>query len=266
MAVESTEIALLVCLSCYHGLSLNRLPNWSWSLVPVFHLLFLIGFLGVPPAQCMDLACFADERMAICENWSTSNVGLSVAQVLIMTVCNVGLVSINANFAMIGYSARKEIVYARRGPIRWRSSRKAMRVFSISLAAMGLLFFLNFSPFLTLSQTNWCETASCVIVWIGVLVRIVTVGTATVQVGILACTLNYSQRVLPFMNTRLLLLAMLTCTVHFLLQACAFMPNVLDNEVAQVPLAWLQVLCGTTSYTLLAYLFRHAKDETTPLL
>ena len=262
IALELVNILFFSALSCYHGWSLGKL-GFRWTLLPAFHTLSLIGFLATLPAQCVDLSCFVADS-AICGNWSSVDANTMAAQVAVMSIYNLGFLALNTNFAMIAFFARKEIVYVRHGPSRWRSSRKPIGVFCLTLAALGLLFFLNYSSHLGLTQSGWLKSDAGIVIWIGVLVRIATVGAAIVQVAILTCTLHYSQRVLPFMNTRLLLLALLLAAAHAVLQAVSLLPFAL---AAQVPLAWLGTLCAMSGNSLLAYLFRDGRDDASmPLL
>lgn len=265
IALELVNILFFSALSCYHGWSLGKL-GFRWTLLPAFHTLSLIGFLATLPAQCVDLSCFLADS-PICGNWTNVDADSKAVQVLVMSTYNLGFLALNANFAMIAFFTRKEIVYARHGPSRWPSSRKPIGVFCCILAALGLLFFLNYSSHIGITEVGWLNVTSSIVIWIGVFVRNATVGAAIVQVAVLTCTLHYSQRVLPFMNTRLLLLAILLAAAHSVLQTLSLLSPVLENEEAQVPLAWLGTLCAMSGNSLLAYLFREGRDASSmPLL
>jgi len=247
-AAVATNILLTALITAFHAYRLVAL--WGllrarhWLLL--FHLLMFIGYFSLLPYLIWSLACAFDRyQWQIC----ASN---SPLPILLMTVHNLGYFFLNAVYALLGFHARKEIIYARDGPSRWAAGHNAMTALTTIFIVLGLLFFLQ--PLHPAALT----TGNNIFAWTGV----ATTLASTITVGVLTCTLKFSQRVLPFMSTKLLLLSVFLAFASFLAQAVGAIPEFSIYTLLQVCLVWAEVLTFQLSSFLLAYLFRrHNANE-----
>lgn len=255
-AVGVLSTALLAAFHAYRLIGLWRLLRSRHWLI-LFHLLLFTGYLSFLPYLIWSLACNIDRlKWPIC-NYETSASARSNAPIILLgTFLNLANFCFNAAYALLGFYARKEIVYARDGPSRWHATYKPMMLLTTVCIVSGLLFFLQVDP---AESSTWSRTQ--IISWTGTLVQVVTTLASTITVGVLTALLNFSQRVLPFMSTKLLLLAVFLAFGAFLFGAIANIPELANYDLLQDCLVWAQVLPFHLSNFLIAFLFRHNPNE-----
>lgn len=141
-----------------------------------------------------------------------------------------------------------------------------MKAWTGSLTALGLVFFVRFSPIgQTFVAWNWVLVANV----IGTVLPILTLAASSVTVIHLAYLLKFAQRVLPFMSVKLLLTALLLAILAFVTIAIQNFPPFLtlvaslgdEGDAINVALIWVQLLSLGGSNFLLLYLFHGAPLE-----
>src|SRR3989338_4503256 len=212
-------LTLLLVIYHLHRLFILRreLPKPPWKhWLFQFHFLLFVGYLASLPLLIFAIGC-ASNRSSWSGRFCSDDSGSAAPNALVLalsTLSNLGSFCLNACYAVIGFYARKEIVLARDGPRRWNATYRAPAALAILLALSGFLFFLSVAAG---GKLTW--SAIQIVSWIGKCVPVATTLASTITVGILTSTLKYSQRVLPFMPTKLLLVALLLALVNAVVMA-----------------------------------------------
>lgn len=256
----TTEVVALLPLIVFHAIRLWKLRQdlrrTHW--LPYFHILSLLALLSLLPTVLWFVVClYGNFEMKLCS--ADSDVNVVIFQDVIFGIMNFGNFCINALFAVLGYFARKELVVYRNGPGTWRQQSGRFKILALVLIALGGLYFVNYNDSTFSPEWNVMiigSTASCIL-------TLVTASISTAQVGILARTIRYPQRVFPFVSTKFLFAVTLLFPLGAVLGASEyFHPFSLDGAVA-----WLDAVCFVTYNYLLAWAFRRPETQfQTPLL
>lgn len=197
--------ALSIPFPIYHGIRTGqfwvRLRSFHDFLI-LFHLISLLVGIGYTIFFSWLLTCAVGnglgESLSVCSGAAKYAFEANVSFILI---------SLTAFLSLLVYYTRKEVLFARHGPRRWdtqpwhRSPRSRALLFAYSLIAAELLNSLS-----TLIAMRF-ETQPRSVVYIaftslGALFHFLAVTAAVVQALVLARTLNFTQRCLPFLSTR----------------------------------------------------------------
>jgi len=162
-------------------------------------------------------------------------------------VYNLSTFCINAVYALLGYYCRKELVFAKHGEIRWLSGHRFITAMTAALIAAGLVNFAVYNEYAAAS-------------WMGVLnyFPIVTACGSLVQIFILAATLNFSQRVMPFLSTKKLFAVAFLYLFGNLLGLSLSFPHYYPRggKAAFEIISSAEIVCLNVSYYWLTWLFR----------
>lgn len=217
-----------------------------------FHLLFTFAIGCAILSDVFYIACY----------WSGEDFCFKPGyHYTIKAIKNTTGVCLNTLFALLGYYCWKEYSVAKHGPWRWeqRSHKSTWLAGTFSLAG-----FLNYAEYQDINPRAelWYYVLACGVLFIR---TIVVVGTL-VQIIYLARTLHYSQRVLPFLNNRLLLLAAALYLLSDLDVTWLYLMYLWTTPSPTVKLVstLIRMVTVNVAFYILAWLFRRAKrkDET----
>ena len=263
MSEDSDDIPLLVtwCLSVaslgpllvYHVVRMSKM-GYQRTFHFNFHLLFFIAIGCAMLSDVLYIACY----------WSADSYCFRPSyHYTIKAIKNTTGACLNALFAILGYYCWKEYSVAKHGPWRWEQrthkSKWLARVFIVA-------GFLNYAEYQDLNPRG--ELWYYILADLVLLLRTVVMVGTLVQITYLAKTLHYSQRILPFLNNRLLLLAAGFYMLSDLDVTCLYLMYLWTTPSATVKLVstLVRMITVNIAFYILAWQFRKPKKESQPLL